>query len=432
MRAAFYFVVGVLIAFLLVPLAARAEDYPAVQTWQYPAGVFFYTGAGWCGAYGADKDNTLGPTAIILGCHMNSPTQACIDWKQGEAGSPQETCANSFPSCPGGGSLSGSMCVGASACPAGQTRNAAGQCAPPVCTAGQVITGTVPATGLPTTTCTGGCEATVIQASDGYIKNGQRVVLGSWSQTGQNCTSGTSVTSGTDGATQCKSGTCPGTFNGQQLCLPCSDTNKTTSVTTSSKTTTNGSGQTTGTSTTTTTTTQDGSGITTTTSTTEKDGAGNTTGGSTEQDRKENDSFCKENPTSPMCKESSWGGSCGAFTCDGDAVVCAIAKEQHKRNCELDTAAQSTGVMADARDALNGVPDPTGNAFRNPQSSSLPSMFNTTDGMAGSCPSPAAFSVLGVSLSFSYQPMCDLAGLLRPMLIAFALLVGARIALGGL
>lgn len=32
---------------------------------------------------------------------------------------------------------------------------------------------------------------------------------------------------------------------------------------------------------------------------------------------------------------SSFGGSCGAFTCEGDAIQCAIAKEQHQRACKL-------------------------------------------------------------------------------------------------
>src|SRR5690606_10865770 len=46
--------------------------------------------------------------------------------------------------------------------------------------------------------------------------------------------------------------------------------------------------------------------------------------------------FCEENPNSPQCKESSFGGSCQAnFACDGDAIQCAIAKEQHIRACKL-------------------------------------------------------------------------------------------------
>ena len=69
--------------------------------------------------------------------------------------------------------------------------------------------------------------------------------------------------------------------------------------------------------------------------TTCKDGKCTTTkpDGSTEE--KPEKEFCKENPDAPQCKKSNWGGSCGSFTCDGDAIQCAIAKEQHQRNCKL-------------------------------------------------------------------------------------------------
>ncbi len=43
-----------------------------------------------------------------------------------------------------------------------------------------------------------------------------------------------------------------------------------------------------------------------------------------------------------MCKNSSFGGTCQTlFTCDGDAVQCAIAKEQHARDCDFYDPANS-------------------------------------------------------------------------------------------
>jgi hypothetical protein len=49
-----------------------------------------------------------------------------------------------------------------------------------------------------------------------------------------------------------------------------------------------------------------------------------------------------------MCKTSSFGGSCSAsFSCDGDAVQCAIAKEQHERNCAFYDPASQPGPMGD-------------------------------------------------------------------------------------
>ena len=69
--------------------------------------------------------------------------------------------------------------------------------------------------------------------------------------------------------------------------------------------------------------------------TTCKDGKCTTTNPDGSTDEKPEQEFCKENPDAPQCKKSNWGGSCGSFTCDGDAIQCAIAREQHQRNCKL-------------------------------------------------------------------------------------------------
>jgi len=48
------------------------------------------------------------------------------------------------------------------------------------------------------------------------------------------------------------------------------------------------------------------------------------------------DDYCKKFPNDSKCIKSSFGGSCGgAFNCNGDAIQCAIAREQHTRNCAL-------------------------------------------------------------------------------------------------
>ena len=48
----------------------------------------------------------------------------------------------------------------------------------------------------------------------------------------------------------------------------------------------------------------------------------------------------------------------------------------------------------------------------------------------GSCPSPEAFTVYGTSISYSYQPMCDLAGVARIFVLIFAYLTSIYILLG--
>ena len=60
--------------------------------------------------------------------------------------------------------------------------------------------------------------------------------------------------------------------------------------------------------------------------------------GNGEGDGKGSD-FCKKHPDSSICIKGQFGGSCGGgsggFQCKGDAVQCAIAKEIHRRNCEV-------------------------------------------------------------------------------------------------
>ncbi len=43
----------------------------------------------------------------------------------------------------------------------------------------------------------------------------------------------------------------------------------------------------------------------------------------------------------------------------------------------------------------------------------------------GTCPAPVSFQAMGATYAFSLQPACDLASMLRPMIIAFAWLVAA-------
>ncbi|GLR13703.1 hypothetical protein GCM10007907_24930 [Chitinimonas prasina] len=82
-----------------------------------------------------------------------------------------------------------------------------------------------------------------------------------------------------------------------------------------------------------------------------------------------NDDYCKKFPNEDKCKKSEFGGTCGtngaqgAFNCTGDAIQCAIAKEQHRRSCQLfdGTATayeamktESAGPMAGEGGALKG------------------------------------------------------------------------------
>ncbi|MBH2042675.1 MAG: hypothetical protein I8H87_03875 [Comamonadaceae bacterium] len=78
---------------------------------------------------------------------------------------------------------------------------------------------------------------------------------------------------------------------------------------------------------------------TTTTTTTTNNSTGNvTTNTTTSSSTSEKDGFCKEKPESELCQDGGgeFAGSCEeGFTCEGDAIQCAIAREQHIRACKL-------------------------------------------------------------------------------------------------
>jgi hypothetical protein len=217
---------------------------------------------------------------------------------------------------------------------------------------------TKPTSGTP---CINGCQFAADRAVQWQNGNWYAELLGGL---GQACTTPTPAptqmpqTPTTPEGDCIKSGGYGGTVNGQFMCLS-RDTggvpNQSTGATTTTTTTAdNGDGTSTVTTTTSTPTTEcSGAGScstvnnTTTTTTTINNSTGQPTGPprtttGTETPRPttpEGEKPCT--PGAVGCDDepkSSFGGSCSGFVCDGDAIQCAIASEQHRRNCELLTA----------------------------------------------------------------------------------------------
>lgn len=151
-----------------------------------------------------------------------------------------------------------------------------------------------------------------------------------------------------------KQGKTYGTVNGNVVCLTAGTTGTppvtTTSGNTKTTSTKDAAGNTTGTSTTTTTTTCTNNSCNTTIT--------NPDGTKTEN-QQDKQSFCEENPNTKICQqqeESNFGGACGAFQCDGDAVQCAIAKKQHQDRCDdlvEDSTSQLGGNIIDGITSTN-------------------------------------------------------------------------------
>lgn len=206
----------------------------------------------------------------------------------------------------------------------------------------------------------------IVQGGYCGIKNGVKTCATEimWGG-GGGCTSTPENKEGAEAPVPCKGST--GTVNGVTVCVPIGsdpgttvETSKTGSTTTSS---TGGDSQTKQTSETTSCAGSKCSTTTTTTTTTTPSGGGAaTTNTETKTAAETKDDYCTKNPKALQCKtedeSGEFGGSCsGGFTCEGDAIQCAIAKDQLKRNCEAfdkDTDSGSiTNKALDGSDKLN-------------------------------------------------------------------------------
>lgn len=228
----------------------------------------------------------------------------------------------------------------------------------------------------------------------------------------------------TDQAARCGAGKCPGTVNGQSVCVPCSTTVKPTTTAASAPpgVTAELPGAPAGsTSKEVGVTSKDG---TVTTTTTYRDAGGNITG-ETKEDKPEL-TFCAENPESPLCVKSSIDAQCGVGTCTGDAIQCAIAREQAKRACEffaptgatVDLGSEQTGAP---RDSLH--PGSPGNK----ETISFSGAIDQTDRLAGSCPADLAFSLNGRPMVLALSGLCSPLQMLGGLVVAFSMLAAVFI-----
>ena len=239
---------------------------------------------------------------------------------------------------------------------------------------------------------------------------------------------------------KCSAGQCPGAVNGTEICVPCT-VQSSTSSTSSSTTSTTGSGTSTTSSTTsgtkTSVTTCDTStGQCSTTTTTQTSGGGSGQGGTTTEKK---DSpigdFCKENPKASMCKDAEDGkfsGACqGGFSCTGDAIQCAIAKEQHQRDCQFWES------ESDERALYSQEKGKTGNVTAdNPNNSTFsigPGSFNTNDaiGSGSGCIQNRTVSVMGWSGLLPFASICPYLSMLGNVLLTVSFLLAARIVTRG-
>lgn len=294
------------------------------------------------------------------------------------------------------------------------------------------------------TGCNDGC--TIVLNSGSYSSSANKT-YGYWRQNGNTCSPspelpGVDSPDSPDGqdAGKCPTGQCPGTLNGQFMCVPCkgkessdSSSSENTTETPSGASAPSGSAS------------QSQSGS----KTTECEGGvcvtketvvvTNPDGSTTEKEKETTESlndFCTKNPRAAICKaadESSWGGACSdGFQCQGDAVQCAQAQASWKSACAADVSGMTeqinTGTAAMAAGAASGldIPGASDTFDLGSRLSEVP-LF----GSSGGCPSDVSVNVGGTSYTIAFSAMCPQLQVLGVALMAFAYLVAGFIVFRG-
>lgn len=222
----------------------------------------------------------------------------------------------------------------------------------------------------------------------------------------------------------CGANQCPGTVNGTTMCVPCQKQTEQGPSTSASAP----AGSASGPGSTTTTTQTECNGVTCTTTKTTTDPATGAVVGSTSTTQKQ-ESFCQENPTSTICKQSMFGGSCGAITCDGDAIQCAIAADQYKRNCQWFDDPAGPAMQAKGQGVMTDLSQPADHPYTTATSTSVSfsSAIDTTDRLGGACPVDQSVAFMGKTLTLPFSQLCGPLSWLGNLLVGLTMLACAFI-----
>lgn len=141
-------------------------------------------------------------------------------------------------------------------------------------------------------------------------------------------------------------------------------------------------------------------------------------------DSKDKD-FCKQNPDLQICKKGSLNGQCGSFTCEGDALQCAIAMDQHKRSCQMfDTPSDESNLYNTDKGKTGSQ---TGSLPGN-ESISLSGRIDTSNILGGGgCIRDLSVTLWRTSVSLPFSTICPYLEQLGNILLAVSFLLAIRI-----
>ncbi|MBR9827163.1 MAG: hypothetical protein GYB41_00690 [Oceanospirillales bacterium] len=123
------------------------------------------------------------------------------------------------------------------------------------------------------------------------------------------------------------------------------------------------------------------------------------------------------------------------FQCSGSVINCYLAEKQYNYACAFYDDDEMSSAVSDAISAgylpegkldeygqLDGLDSGEVNIA---QSFNVSSMWQDS-GSSGSCPAPIQRTIAGFNIDFSFQPLCDLAGLIRGFVIFMATWLSAN------
>lgn len=225
--------------------------------------------------------------------------------------------------------------------------------------------------------------------------------------------------------TKCSSGQYPGTVNGVEVCVDPVGGDSTQKQTQKGDTTTNPDGSTTQTQQSQQTTCEGSACTTTTTTTVTTTPAG---GGASTTETTTSVGTCTRG--SPGCGDedrdrSSFGGACSAFSCDGDAIMCAVALEQHRRNCQLYGESPESQLY----DTEKGK---TGPQYASETVNLGPGSFSQVNalGAGAQCISDKTITVAGNTVTLPFSQICSTLQHFGTVLLFIAFLTAYRIVSG--
>lgn len=151
--------------------------------------------------------------------------------------------------------------------------------------------------------------------------------------------------------------------------------------------------------------------------------------------------YCKSNANSAQCNSSangekdgkggSFGGSCEAgFACEGDALQCAIARDQHKRNCQMFDDKTSESQLYGSEVAKGSDRDVTKDLPGNTEVDVAGKLSSEDVLGGGRCIADLNIQVWRSSVSLPFSKICPSLGYLGWVLVAVCSLAAFRIVSG--